>query len=835
VKRINRAVVEHPWVTILVFLTVTAVLAVPIPQLHVEADIKTMMPKDHPVFVYNEWLEDYFGVADPALVIVVNEGPAGVFTPETLALVDFISEQMAALESIDGADLVSISAINNITGSEDMLRVQPFFDEPPKTARGARAVREAVFENPMMVGTVISRDAAAAAIVAEVRPGFDDEELHRDLRAIIAKAPVTTEHLHIAGRAIVEGQILHLTRQDMGLMFPFVVAATALLLLATLRCIRGALLPLLVVLNSVIWSLGLMGWTGAVVFPLTPLMPVLIVAIGVADGIHIIHRFLLAVAARPDWQARESVFETMQEMTKPIVMTSVTTATGIGALAISPLPPVQSFAIFTSVGVLAAMVFSLTILPALLSVLPLPRHAARRAVHARSNRHSVVAVFVNTLAPLVTRYPIATMGAGILVVCLALSGVPRLVVDSSTLRNFPDSNPVKRAETVFVAHFGGTMPMQIVLDGGGVDAWKQPKKLQALADLQAFVEEQGYSSKTRSIADYVRRMNAVMNPDDPEPHVVPDEEDVIAQYLLLYSMSGKPGDLDDVVDYEYRLANVRTQITSDHSPLARRAIKDVESYAETHLAPLGIATAVSGTARTISTLGDLIVAGQVLSLGLAVVLVTLLSAWMCASAVGGLLTAIPIAVATVLNFGILGWSGEPLGIATALMSSMALGIGVDYPIHFILNYQRSRRSGLAPESAMRVTLSSSGVAIFYNVLVVLAGFLVLTTSEFPPNRVLGALVALNMLVCFLGTLTIVAAALHRFQPGFVRPGTEISSARTQTTQIGACTEQRAGLPQELRPDRASTTRSISPSAADARAAAGSHRSPRGKRRGAARE
>lgn len=782
---INRAAVDHPWLTIALFLAVTAILAVRIPGLQIEADIKAMMPKDHPVFVYNEWLEDYFGVADPALVIVVNQGPDGIFTPETLALVDYISERMAGLESIDGSDLVSVSTVDNITGDDDMLRVAPFFDQPPRTAQKARAVREAVFDNPMMVGTVVSHDAAATAIVGEVRPGFDDEELYGHLLAIVATAPVTTEQVHIAGRAIVEGQILRLTRQDMRFMFPFVVTVTALLLFVTLRCVRGTLLPLLVVLNSVVWSLGLMGWTGSIVFPLTTLMPVLIVAIAVADGIHIVHRFLRGCAAEDYRQAREIVFETMQEMTRPIVMTSVTTAVGIGALAISPLPPVQSFGIFTSVGVLAAMVFSLTVLPALLCILPLPRQVAQRTIHTQAHGHSIVAVLLNALTAVITRYPIATMGAGIVVVGMALSGIPHLVVDSSTLRNFPDSNPVKQAERVFVAHFGGTMPMQIVVDGGAVDAWKEPSNLRALEGLQAYVEEQGYSSKTRSIADYVRHMNAVMNPDDPGARIVPAKKEIIAQYLLLYSISGDPGDLDDVVDYDYRLANVRAQLASDHSPLARRALRDVESYAERHLAPLGIKTSASGTARTISTLGDLIVAGQVLSLFLAIVLVALLSAWMCGSSVGGLLTAMPIAVATVLNFGILGWSGEPLGVTTALISSMALGIGVDYAIHFVLKYQRSRRIGLAPENAMRETLDTSGLAIFYNLLVVLGGFLVLTTSEFLPNRVLGALVSLNMLVCFLGTVTILAAALHRFQPRFVQPAAEKLSTQIQTEVVAS--------------------------------------------------
>jgi predicted RND superfamily exporter protein len=156
------------------------------------------------------------------------------------------------------------------------------------------------------------------------------------------------------------------------------------------------------------------------------------------------------------------------------------------------------------------------------------------------------------------------------------------------------------------------------------------------------------------------------------------------------------------------------------------------------------------------------------------VVVALLAALMSRSFVAGLFTVIPVAVATVLNFGLMGWFGVDLDVATALLSSMGIGIGVDYAIHFVFRYQRDRLASMPPEAAMHETLSTSGVAIFYNAMTVLAGFLVLATSEFPPNRALGVLVSVNMLVCFLGTVTLLAAALHRAQPAFVRPASERS-------------------------------------------------------------
>ena len=156
-----KRVVEHPWLTIVLFTLVTSILAVRIPELYIEPDVRTMMAGDHPEFVYNDWLEDYFGIRDPAVLMVINDGPDGVFTPETLALVQLLSEAMEELEGIDGEDLVSLSAVDNITGEDDVLEVEPFFEEPPATRQEALAIREAVFDNPMMLGALVSRDGHA--------------------------------------------------------------------------------------------------------------------------------------------------------------------------------------------------------------------------------------------------------------------------------------------------------------------------------------------------------------------------------------------------------------------------------------------------------------------------------------------------------------------------------------------------------------------------------------------------------------------------------------------------------------------------------------------------
>ena len=771
-----RAVTRHPWITVLLFVAATTLLAARIPALHIDPDVRAMLAKNHPENVFNDWLEDYFDIQDPALLLVINDGPHGVFTPHTLALVKRLSAAIGELDAIDDGDLVSLSEVDDILGSEDSLDVEPFYEDPPATQAEADAIRERVFDNRMMPGALVSRDGHATIVMAEMYRGMSKTKLYDDLKRIVAEAGPQGERVVIAGRPVIEGEMGRLAGNDVTFMFPLVLVAATLLLLVSLRSIRGVLLPMLVVVSSVVWTLGAMAWLHVTFFAISTIMPTLLVAIGVANGIHILHHFMLAVAAHPRRAATDTVFETMQQLTPPLVMTSLTTAAGIGSLAISPMRPIQLFGLFTAVGVLAGMVFSLTVLPAILCLLPLPLRAARATLAAQSETGSVVAWLLRALSPLVLRHPMWPIAVGVVAVAIGLAGLPRIVVEGSLLLNFPSDSPVKLADDELSHYMGGTQPLEIVIDAGEDDGWKSPERLRALAAFQHHLEEGGHMAETRSIADYIARMNEVMNPSDPNGYRIPKSRDLVAQYLLLYSMSGDPDDFEDVIDTPYRMANLRAQADSDRSSVLGPLVLDAERWAQENLAQLGMKTHVSGASRIVYDFVSLIIRGQVRSLAIGLVLVFLLAAALGRSFAAGAFTVLPVAIATILNFGLMGWFGVRLGVTTALLSSMGIGIGVDYAIHFVFRYRMDRFSGMSAEAAMRETLSTAGVAIFYNAIVVLAGFLVLATSEFPPNRSLGVLVSINMFVCLLGTVTLLAALLHRLQPAFVQPMDERTPA-----------------------------------------------------------
>jgi hypothetical protein len=345
----------------------------------------------------------------------------------------------------------------------------------------------------------------------------------------------------------------------------------------------------------------------------------------------------------------------------------------------------------------------------------------------------------------------------VFLVCVAI--LPRLYVDDGLTLN------LSRASEVLGAHFflndlmGGSTVLSIVVDGKAADAMKQPDLLRRLDSLQEFVEQQDGVGGSVSLAEYIKRMHLVMNENKPEFHCIPDSRELVAQYLLLYSMSGDPDDFDEVVDYNYSKANVNVQLKWDNAASIRQFLGKLEPFLKNTFGAYAVEAIPTGHARVIVAIVDLIISGLLISLITSIIIVFVITALMFRSPLIGAIILIPITVATLINFGILSFFGIRLGVATAMNSCIGIGIGVDYSIHFASKYRKMLKQNPDRQRAIMMTMASSGKAIFFNAVVVTLGFMVLISSVTPPNQYLGLLVSLNMVTSFLGAMTVLPAIL----------------------------------------------------------------------------
>ena len=787
-------------------------------HLRFESDLDAMVPADNPVSMYKEQVEERFGMRDNIVVGVLNDNPDenGVFNPRSLAIVKELSEQIALLPGIKAVrdeDVSSVATMDNITGTADGMAVNPFMETVPDTPEALAALRESLFHNEMYVDWLVSRDGTGLLIMAKLESAVDNAaglaqraEAYNAIEAMVQaqRDAGVPEQLYVAGRGAMEITVGRYGRQDMATFLPLVLGVVLVTLYLTYRSLRGVLLPFAVVVGSVIWTLGLMGSLGFPLYFISTMMPVVLMAIGVADGIHILSRYYDEILEHPATDGPTAVVATMSEMWLPVMLTSLTTAAGFLSFLTAPLPPQRDFGLFAAVGVLVAMVLSLTLLPAVLAMLPVKVSRGLARQMSRSGDLAAAGWAARGLSWLgrsVARRPLLVWVPSVVVVLLCLVGTQRIVVDASAIRIFPDSSSIRVAEGVLRQKFQGTVPLYVVIEGHEADRLKDPVLLQQLDRMQAAAEQDPIVGGSVSIAEFVKRMNRVMNEDRPEMEVIPTNRDLVAQYLLLYSFSGDPDDFDEVVDYDYQYANVALYLREDSSQEIGRVVRQVQDYALAEfgraegdgdaaaeplalrvgrrlfdLAPTstgwetdqGFRIGFAGGAYFTYHLSELVISGQVSSLLVSLGAVFVLTAFMFRSVVAGLVNVIPIGIVIIFSFGVMGLLGLELEVGRALTSSMVIGIGIDYTIHFLNKYRLKVRSGLRqPTAITEATMATSGKAIFFNAVVVIGGFAVFLSSNFRPNFSLGAMLMLNMGACLLVSMTVLPTLLNTFKPRFV--------------------------------------------------------------------
>ena len=747
---------KAPWVIIAATIIISGLFFMVMKDnSRMETDLDKYMPQNHPAFVFSNKAEEIFGIKDGIIVAIENQN--GIYNSETLDTLKQLTKALQKKEQINKGDVTSLYTADNIVGTEDGMDVKRFYKRVPKSQEKLNELKENVRNNEMIYGRLVSENEKVAIIVAEIEDDVFSQEFYSEILNLIKQYQTKDIKIHVAGRPIVEGTMALLGPKDMKKMVPIVLLVIALVLFLILRSFKSTLITLSVVFFSTVWAFGLMALLHIPIYAVSTMIPVMLIAIGVADGVHLYTHLKLFIQKNPEATKKEAVKDMIKDMWKPVVMTSLTTAVGFVSLLTSQVYPIKYFGLFTAFGVLAAMVFSLSLIPAGVMAFGLPKIKKRKEKEIDEEK-----TVLYRLAGKVLKHKKLTIWitAGIIVV--SIIGMQEIWINSSFLDKFEKDSDIVLTDKFINENFGGTTMLNLVLDGGDKkDIFKEPEVLSLVDQMQSDIENKlNVVGNSFSLTDFIDRMNKVMHADNEEYNKIPNKKNLIAQYLLLYEMSGDPENLNSVVNYDYSKLNVTFQLKSDNSKAINSAIDILDSYQD-DFKNLGVTMKYAGSGYKGLVFTDLILQGQVMSLILSLLIVIILLSFMFKSIKVGLIGSVPILITALISFGIMGFLDIPLNTTTALLSSIAIGIGIDYAVHFIEQYKnnaiKTNRNMLL---TAKITMSHAGRAIIYNAVVVIAGFLVLLFSVFPPNRELGALVSLNMFISFVGTVTIMLVLLN---------------------------------------------------------------------------
>ena len=749
-KYIFNWVLTHPKSIIVLLLLTTALAVSQMRYLHIETDVDAMLPKHSDAYLNKQILEDRFGSSDLVIIGVINEKD-GIYNKQTLGIVqemtDWLGEQ-PLFRTLALNDLLSLATIKDIRGSESGLDVERFMDGVPETQEQIDYMKKRMHEFGIYEDVIVSADGTGT--IFAVRPLPDSRDKYADIYELV-KAKVAelearggNNTFFISGRPVIEGVFGTYMPQEMKRMQPMIMLLLILLLYVSFRTPRGVFLPLLGVLMAEVWTLGTMAALGINIYTITTMLPILIMAIGIADGVHFLSRERLLAHVQAFEGRKERLIEVMHELWKPVVMTSVTTGVGFLSMLSSDLPPIREFGVFAAVGISYALLITMLLFPAALMLL--------KEKKSHAERKPLFSGYVVWSSQVILNYPKRIMTFFVILAVISVVGIMKLNVDASMVQQFKPGDPLRHADTVLNQHFSGTTSLDVMIDTGKENGLLDPKFLQHIIDLQEEIEKDPMVGDTSSIAEFLVLMNQALHADNPAFHVVPESSNLAAQYLLLYSFSGAPDDFETFMTGDYRQAHVRINMKTDGTEAVASLLEHLKGKTDVWFPQSqGYKVDWAGTGFTLHRLAEMIIEGQIASLIISILSIFLLCWWMFKRLLIAIIAMIPVSLAVIVNYGTMGNFGIPLDIATALTGAMALGIGVDFAIHYLHRYHEESRGNHSYEESVLNTNRSVGHAILFNTIVVIGGFLVLLSAALYPQVKLGSLIAATMLVCYLAT------------------------------------------------------------------------------------
>jgi predicted RND superfamily exporter protein len=731
-------------------------MAAGLPQLRIRTDGRALQP-DGSVEV--EWTERdrmLFDESERVVVLLNAEHEAdSLVSVWGLRTLREVHDALSALEGIGDAEVRSLANLVDVVSDSEQMAVGELLDSIPRNEIELAHLRTRIQRHPLGHGVMLAEDDRSAALYVYLGREPTREQSVAALRAWIAANPLAGARLRLTGPVVAEVQLGEVVLRDLAWQVPVMIAVVSLLLYSTLGTIGGVVVPLAEALFVLCWTLGAMAWLGAPATLVTTILPIILFAISISDEIHLLERVQFELAAelkdeggarpsRPDRAALERALRAgLAAIGRPIVLTSLTTALGFLSFCTASIEPLRQFGLAAAFGLLLAMVLTFTVIPAFMLVLPPHWFMREAAAEGRGTAHRAHRVERFVLAD--PRRSFLLCG---LIVAIAAPGVSRLIIQDSWIDNFSPDAPVVSAERDFNREFWGTYRFDVVAEGPeGIFASTAGVKL--LEYLEGVARDVPHVGGVLSRLVSLREAAESVDVDAPLSELSNRQ---IADLDTLLSFTGGLDDSLRLVSADESSARwlifVRSANYQRGTALADALERGIR---ETSLTD-DFEWHFSGDIPVALALVQEIVSNQLRSIALTLVGIgcVLFVLHRRAGAVGR--TLLPVLGALLLLFGLMGYAGLPLGIATSMFASMTIGIGVDFALHFQHGYQRASERGASPREALEASFSSAGVAIRWNVRVLSVGFAVLVFSELGPNRSLGLLLSAAMLSSYSMTI-----------------------------------------------------------------------------------
>lgn len=731
-KGLSSYCIRHPLIAIIFVATVSGLLAYRLPDLKIRTSIYDLSIEQLPeTKIYNAFKKE-FGTEEIILVVVRVVKDASVFSSAVFERLTALSCHLSKIRGI--RKIISLPLIKDQIDLTQSLSLQDF--------------ERLIAPVDLFQKNLISADKKATVITLLLKTGAEKDSVIAEVQRIIDSFKGDLQ-IYQTGMPLVSKALADYTKSDFLRLPPLAFLVMIIVLLALFHRLRGILIPVASVLLSLVWTFGLMGWTNTPLSMITMIVPVFIIAVGTAYSMYVLSEYYRA--AQHNHSRKTAALKCFSAVSFPTILAVTTTVIALGSLALNRIQAIKEFAFFSCLGIVAMLILLFTFVPSLLVLLGPKESTLGTKANKTNDKPDIFAKLLEEVILINLRHQrkiYYVIGA----VCVAsLVGLARMRVETNPMRYFKKNTPVSRYFHDIYRDMAGSFPLTIVLNSKVEDYFEDPAHIRTLLEIERYATCLKGIDKAISFGDYLKLVNYASNQYDPRYYSIPEEGFELRMLINKYrSMLG-----EDMYrrfmspDLAKASILLRTHISSS------RRFLEVKKTLETYISktyPNSFEAQVTGLGIVISQSSYLLTTGQIKSISLTLALIFGIMLLLFLSGRAAVVALVPNCFPILVNFGLMGWLGIDLSLATSLVACVAIGLAVDDTIHYLVRYNKEFRKDLDKDRALSATLRKVGRPIIFTTVTISAGFSVLVFSHFSPTSIFGLMMVAIMISALIGDL-----------------------------------------------------------------------------------
>jgi len=735
--RLAKIILKLKWPILILAILLTGFFGYQLSKIRLDSNVIDSLPANDSVVSLFKSIGKQFGGNEIGMVIITSDN---VFKPSVLKDVQQVTK---TLQNIKGVTAVtSLTNILNFDAVGDNFEVSPLINMSrlPNSLAGTDSLKRLVVSNKMYRGNLVSADGKACIVVFKFSQGSNVGAVVKKVKSTIKTLPLK-EKVYFAGGPFITAMVAELISKDLIYLIPITFLVISIILYLSFHSIRGVILPMLTAGMAIIWALGCMPLMGIDMSMVSNNIPIILMAVGSAYTIHVLNR--INQCREKDF--RKAIRKALGHIFIPVSLAALTTMIGFVSFIFGAyLKMIRDFGLITALGTFFAALLALFFIPALMTIFP---EKAIKKANPKPVKSYLNDYVLSPLTTLILKHPKYIFTTWIVLILIGFIGAFSIRRSVDVSDYFQKSNPERIAENIMVQKFGGIKPVFLQFTGNMQSA----AVLKTMKKAQDYLQKSPSITSTQSIADIIIKLNGALS----GKYKIPDSDAAIGQ--LWFLLDGNEN-ISQLVSENLDKGIIVAKFNGKGNHAAADFAKYMKHFLTKNSRP-GCKIQMTGMPFINAEMDQSLLNSQIASLIIATIFVIGIVSLILWSFSKGLLASIPIAVTIIILFGTMGLTNIPLNMGTVLVASIAMGIGIDYSIHFITHFNDGLKSGLPVQEAIVATMKMSGKAILINFSSVSGGFLVLVFSKLVPMQYFGILVALSMLSSSLGALTLLPVIL----------------------------------------------------------------------------